>query len=35
MENTLKYSDLSKNININDKSYFGTSMTNTEIKKMY
>tara|TARA_Y100001958_G_scaffold98184_1_gene67819 strand:- start:7371 stop:7994 length:624 start_codon:yes stop_codon:yes gene_type:complete len=33
MENTLEYSDLSKNININNKSYFIASMTNTEIKK--
>ena len=33
MENTIEQSNLSKIININSKSYFIASMTNTEIKK--
>ena len=33
MKNTIEQSNLSKSININAKSYFIASMTNTEIKK--
>ena len=33
MRNTIEQSNLSKSININAKSYFIASMTNTEIKK--